>query len=912
VLRNALLIAVVALFLLVALPATPLAPSSAPAATSPLGAIVSPSSASVTSSAPASSFPAHDSAALGPDYWPMYLYNPEHTSSNPNDTVISAANASSLTLSWASQITTTTPIESVIAASTEVVGDMAYVGDWDGNETAVNATTGQIVWQTYLGQTSVPNCNSPRGVTSSAAIYNGTVYVGGGADHWYALNATTGAIEWSTYVGDSNASGGNYNWASPVIYNGYEYIGVASDCDEPLVRGEMMQVSLTTHNVVNQFYTVPTGKLGGSVWTTPTIDAAQNEIIISLGNCMDDKYTESPYCGGLIAVNLTNISQGSCAATCDTSQMKGYWQDTTCVPAISDCDMTPTATLFKSSTGTEMVATADKNGTVWAFNAADITAGPLWHTKIALGGNIEKGKGLAATPVWTGKYLVAAGQEVKISGTTYWGSLDALWPDNGTVAWQTPLPQDQTTFGAVVYENGALIEGGGNLDPSSPNEYNGTLFILNATNGAILWKYATPGLFYDSATVALGHIYIGNFLGTLYCFGVPQTLKITSFSATPAVISLGNSTTLSVGVTGGVPPYTYFYTGLPTPCLSQNSSTLLCKPTETGTFPINVEVTDSNGTIQNAQTSFQVTLQTLYAVTFTEAGLPSSTSWSVTLNGSLESSTSTTIVFMEPNGVYPFTVTPVSGYLASPGSGDVTVSGMASGQAVSFSTSSALYALSVQESGLPTGTNWSISISGTLYHSTTDVIATTEPNGSYAVTVTAIAGYRANLTAFTIVIAGASVSRSISWTLATYTFTFEETGLPSGTGWGVTFNGSLSTSTSASIVFNGLKNGNYSFSITSVSGYTAAPASGKAQVQGQNATQAITFSSSPSSSSGSSGLTTTEYIIIGVVVLVVAGCLAAVLLTRRRPPKQPAPTESTSGGTEPPSGTGSSSSGAKP
>ncbi|MGA8424334.1 MAG: PQQ-binding-like beta-propeller repeat protein [Thermoplasmata archaeon] len=906
-LRNALLLLVVAMFLLVALPASPLASTNGPIGSPTLVATTPSNGVSQPHPTASSSFPIHDSASLGPDYWPMYLYNPEHTSSNPNDTIISASNASSLTLSWASQITTASPIASVIAASTEVVGDMAYVGDWDGNETAVNATTGQIVWQTFLGQTDVPNCNSPRGVTSSAAIYNGTVYVGGGDDYWYALNATTGAVEWKTYVGNNSASGGDYNWASPVIYNGYEYIGVASDCDEPLVRGELMQVDLANHTVVNQFYTVPTGKLGGTIWTTPTIDAAQNEIIVSLGNCMNDKYTESPYCGGLIAINLTNISQGSCAATCDTSEMKGYWQDTTCVPAVSDCDMTPTATLFKTSTGTEMVETADKNGTVWAFNAADITAGAVWHTKVALGGNIEKGKGLAATPVWTGKYLVVAGQQETLSGTTYWGSIQALWPDNGTPAWRTPLPQDQTTFGAVVYQNGAIIEGGGNLDPSSSNEYNGTLFILNASNGKILWEYETPGLFYDSATVALGHIYIGNFLGTLYCFGVPQTLKINSFTATPPVISLRNSTTLSVTATGGLPPYTYFYTGLPTPCVSANSSSLVCTPTETGTFPINVQVTDSNGTIVNAQTSFEVTSQTLYSVTFTESGLPSSTSWSVTLNGSLLSSTTTTIVFMEPSGLYPFSVTPISGYLIAPGSGDVTVSGMAAGQSVTFTASSSpQYTLSVLESGLPGGTSWSITISGTIYTSTTNAISTQEPNGSYPVTVGAVAGYSASQTAFTIIIAGANASHSISWSLATYTLTFQESGLPSGTGWGVTLNGSLSTSTSATIVFNGLKDGNYSFSITSVSGYTASPASGTAKVQGQNATQAISFSSSSPSSSGSSGLTTTEYIIVGVVVLVIAGCLAAVLLTRRRPPKQTTSTESTSGGTGPSTGSGPS------
>ena len=45
-----------------------------------------------------------------------------------------------------------------------------------------------------------------------------------------------------------------------------------------------------------------------------------------------------------------------------------------------------------------------------------------------------------------------------------------------------------------------------------------------------------------------------------------------------------------------------------------------------------------------------------YHVTFTETGLPSGTSWSVTLAGSTQSSTTGTIQFSKANGTYAFTV----------------------------------------------------------------------------------------------------------------------------------------------------------------------------------------------------------------------------------------------------------------
>ncbi|MGC9137644.1 MAG: S53 family peptidase, partial [Thermoplasmata archaeon] len=73
-----------------------------------------------------------------------------------------------------------------------------------------------------------------------------------------------------------------------------------------------------------------------------------------------------------------------------------------------------------------------------------------------------------------------------------------------------------------------------------------------------------------------------------------------------------------------------------------------------------------------------------YTVTFTESGLPSGTSWSVTLAGSTKSSTTNTITFSEPNGSYSFSVGTVTGYTASPSSGTINVNGANVNQAITF------------------------------------------------------------------------------------------------------------------------------------------------------------------------------------------------------------------------------------
>jgi hypothetical protein len=73
-----------------------------------------------------------------------------------------------------------------------------------------------------------------------------------------------------------------------------------------------------------------------------------------------------------------------------------------------------------------------------------------------------------------------------------------------------------------------------------------------------------------------------------------------------------------------------------------------------------------------------------YAVAFTETGLVNGTSWSMSVNGNPQSSTTDTITFSEPNGSYLFTVTPVTGYSTSDPELNVTVAGAPSSFPVEY------------------------------------------------------------------------------------------------------------------------------------------------------------------------------------------------------------------------------------
>lgn len=107
--------------------------------------------------------------------------------------------------------------------------------------------------------------------------------------------------------------------------------------------------------------------------------------------------------------------------------------------------------------------------------------------------------------------------------------------------------------------------------------------------------------------------------------------------------------------------------------------------------------------------SVSLTFSALFNVTFTESGLPGGQPWSVSLNGATGRSSTNTISFEETNGTFPFTIGTLPGYHAAPSSGSVPVSGAAASRAIAFE---AVFPLWFNETGLPTGSSWSVTLTG--------------------------------------------------------------------------------------------------------------------------------------------------------------------------------------------------------
>ncbi|MCI4338056.1 MAG: DUF3494 domain-containing protein, partial [Thermoplasmata archaeon] len=174
------------------------------------------------------------------------------------------------------------------------------------------------------------------------------------------------------------------------------------------------------------------------------------------------------------------------------------------------------------------------------------------------------------------------------------------------------------------------------------------------------------------------------------------------------------------------------------------------------------DVTLAGATILVPTTSSQTT----YPVTFTETGLPAQTSWSVTFAGVLSSSTSTTNVFEVPSGSYTYTAGTVAAYTASPATGSLPVNGAAASQAILFTVgaSGSFSAVTFTESGLNSGTGWSVTLNGVLSNSSSTTNGFSEINGTITYTIGAPSGYDATPSSGSLTVNGNSVGQMIMFT----------------------------------------------------------------------------------------------------------------------------------------------------
>jgi len=252
----------------------------------------------------------------------------------------------------------------------------------------------------------------------------------------------------------------------------------------------------------------------------------------------------------------------------------------------------------------------------------------------------------------------------------------------------------------------------------------------NAVNQSIMF---TPNS--TAAAYAVVFTEAGLPSGTEWYVNVTGAAPVSS-TGTTATVDLANGT-YSYGVASVNPRY------VPTP--------------RNGTL-------DVNGTTLAESVTFSSGIA-VYNVTFFETGLPSTTLWSVTLAGTPQTSSSPTIAFSEPNGSYVYLIGAIPGYLSRPANGSVLVDGQSATYDVVFARAHrpVYFPVAFEESGLPNGTTWAVTLNQTSRTSSSRWLNFTEVNGSFVFEVEPVAGYLSSPNSGSVNVSGVAVLQSIAF-----------------------------------------------------------------------------------------------------------------------------------------------------
>ncbi len=457
-------------------------------------------------------------AALGRTYvnWPAYLDGVTHDSYNSATTAITQSNASTLAKAW-HFMPGAPPVASLGAASPTVYDGVIYIGGNNGTFYALKEATGKTVWTAFLGYLNPTGTCGTRGITSTATVATDpmtgvlTVYVSGGNGYLYALNAGTGTVIWQSVIHKEVGDVTNYyDWSSPTVVNDRIYVGLAGSCTTH-VRGGVLEFNQTTGARLATYYTVPSGEVGGSVWSSAAV-ASNGNVFVGTGNDLPPTPGNAGTSEAIVDLSGKTLAQ------------LVVWQLPLADQPSDAADFGASVSLFSATLpgankATALVGDRNKNGVYYLLKQDDLAAGPVWSTRIAAVNTGDNGMSAAclSSTVVKGDNLYVAGTATTINDTSYAGSITDLNAATGAVIWATGLPAPVLTT-ASLDGSGVLAVGTFGEGASQPN----TEYLLNPSTGAILAKIGdgdSPQ--FAQPVFADGYLFIATQTAGLYAYELP-------------------------------------------------------------------------------------------------------------------------------------------------------------------------------------------------------------------------------------------------------------------------------------------------------------------------------------------------------------------------------------------------------
>lgn len=471
--------------------------------------------------------------------WPTYggSYNNQRFSSLDQ---INRENVGELQLAWIYQ----TGIPESFETTPLVVGTVMYLSTPESHVVALNAATGEKLWEYIPALRPVPLCCGPnnRGV----AAWGNKIFVGTLDARLVALDNRNGAVAWTAALVDTLSDEAASITMAPLAYAGKVFVGLSGG--EFGIRGRVAVFDAETGKRLWVWNTIPSpdeapngwwGSFketdpfgtplnrdiaherenqwqfptawthgGGPVWTTPAYDPATNTLFFTVGNPSPDLNGEprpgdNLYTGSIVALDG------------ESGKLKWYFQY---LPH-DVWDLSPGSPPFLfTREGKTYVGHAAKTGWVYVVDAANgrpilrsdnfvpqenlFTPPTDSGVRMLPGANGGVGwSPVAYSPTRNLAYLLALNQPMVVvrtpqplesgrmwlggsfrylPGSEQFGVVAAVDMTTGQIRWQRQTPRPN--LGGVLATAGDLVFVG---------QADGALDAFDAETGDLLWQYPT-------------------------------------------------------------------------------------------------------------------------------------------------------------------------------------------------------------------------------------------------------------------------------------------------------------------------------------------------------------------------------------------------------------------------------------
>ena len=464
---------------------------------------------------------------------------------------MSAADVPRLKLKWAYYLPPRFPGTSELRSQPAVTEDTLYVGTQNGTVYALDTESGCTRW-TYKNDSQVRTGIILGEIGSNAPRM---LFFGDDDGFVTALNATSGKMLWKTEM-DTHPNA--LITAAPTLYKDQLFVSVSSleviTAMNPLYncctfRGSVARVDARTGKIAWQTYTTPKsekagenklgvqmwGPSGAPVWNTPTIDIKRNALYVGTG----ENYS-TPASKGSDSILAMDLDSGQLLWEKQLTTGDA-WNMSCTLPGRLNCpkengfdlDIGANTLVFNMADGSDLVIAGQKSGIVWALDP-DKNGDVVWESKVGRGGalgGIHWGIGSDE------RYIYAPNSDYELSFLSIIEarrppgekspSLNALDPKTGKIVWKytekfsCSEPEDcDDGFSAPPSIIPGVVFAGTML---------GKLYAFNRDSGGVIWEYDTTqnvntvsgdeghggSIDVDGAVIANGQLYVHSGYGRM-------------------------------------------------------------------------------------------------------------------------------------------------------------------------------------------------------------------------------------------------------------------------------------------------------------------------------------------------------------------------------------------------------------